>query len=137
MKTPYILTLMALLIVLLVIFSLGRKTKVGKPSVDITSSSMKAVDFTVKDINGKELLLSNYRGKVVLLDVWATWCGYCVQEMPELVAMQRDALAKKTPLQIIGVSVDEDRSLVKPFVAEHRINYPVVFWYRSYAERFW
>lgn len=126
MKTFNIIAIVAVVAVLIVLFTQKQKVT-EQPSVDSPASVQKAVDFIAKDIAGKEVKLSDYRGKVVLIDVWATWCGYCVQEMPDLVALQRDALKNNTPLQLIGFSVDEDRSKVKPFASEYKMNYPVVY----------
>ncbi len=87
----------------------------------------KVVDFTFTDINGKTVKLSDYRGKVVVVDEWATWCGFCQREIPDLVDMQAQATKDKKNLQIIGMSVDEEKDGVKDFATEHKINYPVVF----------
>lgn len=95
--------------------------------------SDKGLDFTLKDTEGKSVTLSDYRGKLVIVDVWATWCGYCVREIPDLIAIQEQAYKdagkdkKDAKLQIIGISVDSDKAAVKPFVKEHKINYPVVY----------
>lgn len=87
----------------------------------------KTVNFTLKDVNGKTVKLSQYRGKVVVVDVWATWCGYCVREIPGLIALQDEATKQKLPLQIIGVSVDTDKAAVKKFANEKKINYPILY----------
>jgi thiol-disulfide isomerase/thioredoxin len=90
-------------------------------------SEKKAVDLTLKDLEGKKVSLKDLRGKVVVVDVWATWCHYCVEEIPDLIAMQKAAEKEKTPLQIIGISVDRDKDAVKPFAKEHKINYPILY----------
>ncbi len=83
-----------------------------------------APDFSLVDPSGTPVRLSAYKGKVVLLDFWATWCG-CKIEIPWYVEFQnkyRDA-----GLSAIGVSMDADGwKSVKPFLAEHKLNYPVV-----------
>jgi len=77
-------------------------------------------------IDGKSTLkLADYRGKVVVLDVWATWCGYCVREMPELTAFQQEAEKDKAPVQLIGISVDRKSADAAAFVKEHKITYPM------------
>jgi thiol-disulfide isomerase/thioredoxin len=82
-----------------------------------------APDFTLDALDGKALSLAGSRGKVVLLNFWATWCGPCRAEIPDLIALQQKY---KGQLQIIGLTVDEDdASEVKQVVAESRINYPV------------
>ena len=80
--------------------------------------------FGARDLDGRELSSASWRGKVVLVNFWATWCGPCRAEIPDLVALQDKY---RDRLQIIGVSEDEGPvDDVKRFAAEHRINYPVV-----------
>jgi peroxiredoxin len=84
-----------------------------------------APDFSLPDASGAPIRLSAYKGKVVLLDFWATWCHGCKTEIPWYVEFQnkyRDA-----GLSAIGVSMDADGwKSVKPFLAENKLNYPVV-----------
>lgn len=91
------------------------------------ASSKKPIDFTLRDINGKQVILSNYRGKVVVVDVWATWCGFCVGEIPHLMSLQSKAGQEKTPLQFLGIAMDDNRADVRNFVAQRRMNYPVLY----------
>ncbi len=82
-----------------------------------------APSFTVKDLNGREIAPASLRGKVVIVNFWATWCGPCRAEIPDLVALQEKY---KDTLQVIGISEDEAGvDVVRRFAAEHRINYPV------------
>jgi thiol-disulfide isomerase/thioredoxin len=82
-----------------------------------------APEFNLDGIDGKPLTLLSARGKVVLLNFWATWCGPCRAEIPDLIALQQKYQGQ---LQIIGLTVDEDdASLIKQVVARTRINYPV------------
>ena len=82
-----------------------------------------APDLKAKDLNGKELSLEVYKGKVVLLNFWATWCGPCRAEIPSLIRIQE---AYKDRLQIIGMDVDdEDEEQLRAFVKGQGINYPV------------
>jgi thiol-disulfide isomerase/thioredoxin len=79
--------------------------------------------FDLKTLDGKELKLEDYRGKVILLNFWATWCGPCRAEIPTLIALQKQY---KDRLQVIGLAVDEDdESFVQKFVTSEAINYPV------------
>jgi thiol-disulfide isomerase/thioredoxin len=80
--------------------------------------------FTVHDLDGHALASADLRGKVVLVNFWATWCGPCRAEIPDLVALQKKY---REHLQIIGVSEDEGPTEpVRRFAAEHGVNYPVV-----------
>ena len=90
-------------------------------------AAKKPIDFTLKNTSGKKVKLSNFRGKVVLVDVWATWCGYCVQEIPGLIDLQQSTTDEKLPLQIIGISVDKNKDDAKQFAKKHKINYPILF----------
>jgi peroxiredoxin len=93
-----------------------------------------APDFRLEDAAGKIVRLSNYRGKVVLLDFWATECGGCVREIPWFIDLAR--AYRKKGLAVTGVSVDilyedlkdsqEAWRRVKPFVQAHQVNYPVL-----------
>jgi thiol-disulfide isomerase/thioredoxin len=79
--------------------------------------------FTVRDLDGREIAQASLRGKVVIVNFWATWCGPCRAEIPDLVALQEKY---KDTLQVIGISEDEAGvEVVKRFAAEHQINYPV------------
>jgi peroxiredoxin len=84
-----------------------------------------APDFDLRDASGKSIRLSDFKGRVVLLNFWATWCGGCKVEIPELIEFQNKY--KHRGFEVIGVSNDQDGwKIVKPFVEEKRINYTVV-----------
>ena len=79
--------------------------------------------FHLKDLDGREISSASLRGKVVIVNFWATWCGPCRAEIPDLVALQEKY---KDTLQIIGISEDEAGvEVVKRFADEHHVNYPV------------
>jgi thiol-disulfide isomerase/thioredoxin len=80
--------------------------------------------FTMKDINNKDVTLSSFKGKVILLDFWATWCGPCKIEIPGFVDLQNRY--GKDGLQVIGVSVDDTLDKLTPYVADMKMNYPVL-----------
>jgi peroxiredoxin len=81
-----------------------------------------APDFDLKDADGKTVKLSDYKGKVVLLNFWATWCGPCKIETPWFVEFERKY--KDQGFAVVGVSMDEEGwPAVKPYVAEMGINY--------------
>lgn len=75
-------------------------------------------------LDGRPIALAHYRGKVVLLNFWATWCAPCRVEMPRFVEWQQRFGPQG--LQVLGVSIDDDDSEVKPFVRNLHGNYPVM-----------
>jgi thiol-disulfide isomerase/thioredoxin len=80
--------------------------------------------FTVRDLDGRELSSASWRGKVVILNFWATWCPPCRAEIPDLVALQEKY---RDNLVVIGISEDEGPpDAVKQFAARHNVNYPIV-----------
>jgi thiol-disulfide isomerase/thioredoxin len=76
------------------------------------------------DLNGKRVDLHAYRGKVVLLDFWATWCAPCQLEMPRFVAWQKQYGPRG--LRVIGISMDDDPELARKLYKKLRLNYPVM-----------
>ena len=83
----------------------------------------RAADFTLQDMQGKTHHLSDYRGKWVLVNFWATWCPPCKKEIPDLIALQKT----HQDLVVIGVAVDyESGKVVADFARKEGINYPVV-----------
>ncbi len=93
---------------------------------DSAASARKvAPDFTLTDANGAAVKLSDLRGKVVLLNFWATWCGPCALEIPWFIEFEQQYRAQG--LEVVGVSMDEDGwKVVKPYVQEHKVNYRVL-----------
>ena len=81
--------------------------------------------LSLKDIKGRTIRLSDYKGKVVLVNFWATWCAPCLAEMPELEKLQREY--KKRGLQIVGVSHPTDKALdVIKTIKRLRVSYPIL-----------
>jgi thiol-disulfide isomerase/thioredoxin len=90
----------------------------------LAQSSQRAASLTLRDIHGRPLSLADYRGKVVLINFWATWCPPCRQEIPDLIKMQRQY--QKKGLQIIGITYPpETLSEVRGFARKLRMNYPI------------
>jgi thiol-disulfide isomerase/thioredoxin len=82
-----------------------------------------APNFTRPGLDGRPVSLSGWRGKLVLLDFWASWCAPCIVELPHLIDLQKRYSGR---LQVIGVSMDDDARAAKDVMARYRINYPVV-----------
>lgn len=93
-----------------------------------------APDFSVTDLSGQTLQLSRYRGKVVLLNFWATWCAPCRSEIPRFVDLQNRY--DREGLQIVGISLDEEPKLVHTFYRQSKMNYPVAIGDAKLAEQY-
>jgi thiol-disulfide isomerase/thioredoxin len=107
----------------LVLFPLADFAPAQLPVIRFVRDPDPAPDFKLKELAGKDLTLETSRGKVILLNFWATWCGPCREEIPGLVALQN---RYKDRLQIIGLVVDDDdENVIRKVVASEGINYPV------------
>lgn len=116
---------------LLGLYIAGRRTA-RKPKA--AASGNLAPDFSVTDLDGRKLTLSDYKGKVVLLDFWATWCSPCREEIPHFVEMQNQYGPQG--FQVIGVSMDDDAKPVHEFARQFKLNYPVALGDDKLAQRY-
>jgi cytochrome c biogenesis protein CcmG/thiol:disulfide interchange protein DsbE len=82
------------------------------------------LDFTMKDLEGKDVSLSSFKGKVILLNFLATWCGPCKAEIPGFVELQNQY--GKDGLVVVGYSVDDEAPKARAFANEYKMNYPVL-----------
>jgi peroxiredoxin len=82
------------------------------------------LDFTLKDTDNRDVRLGDFKGKVIVLNFWATWCGPCALEIPGFVELQNTY--GRRGLQVVGVSTDDTLEKLKPFTARFGMNYPVL-----------
>ena len=117
-----LVTILTLILVAVGLFFLVRQH--GLPAAASAQQGALAPDFSLNDLSGQPVIFSSLRGKVVLLDFWATWCVPCREETPHLVDLQ-DKYGSQG-LQIIGVSMDDSPEPVRDFYQRFKMNYPVV-----------
>ena len=114
-----------------------KQTAPGKSASELipSGSRLAAPDFALSDVWGKELKLSRYKGRVVLLDFWATTCGGCKIELPWYVAF--DDTYRDRGLSVIGLDMyGESPEVIKPFLAKWKMRYPVAVGTDALGERF-
>jgi len=97
---------------------------VQKAGLDRPTSTLMASDFTLETLDGRKVSLSSYRNQVVLLSFWATWCGPCKQEMPDMQTLY-DGLKSKG-LTVVAVDLMEDKETVSRFVKNNKYTFPVL-----------
>jgi peroxiredoxin/outer membrane lipoprotein-sorting protein len=98
--------------------------QIGQQAPRPDLSGKPAPDFTLTDLAGRPVKLSGLRGKVVLLDFWATWCGPCRIEMPRVQKLYKDF--KSRGLEVFGVDFGEDPARVKPFIQKNGYTFPIL-----------
>ena len=101
----------------------GRSTEAagGCPT---KSEGAAKLNFTLKDMHGKNVRLSDFKGKVILLNFWATWCGPCKTEIPAFVQLYDQY--KDQGFVVLGVSTDDEPELLRQYAASMKMNYPVL-----------
>jgi thiol-disulfide isomerase/thioredoxin len=102
----------------------GERAEAADGAVCPAGAKKANLGFTLNDMNGTPVKLSDYKGKVILLDFWATWCGPCKLEIPHFVELQQQYGPQG--LVVLGFSVDDTVDKLKPFASELRMNYPVL-----------
>jgi len=95
----------------------------GEPDDAKAAGKPAPLHFTLKDMNGADVKLASFKGKVILLNFWATWCGPCKAEIPSLVELQHQYA---DDLVVLGFSVDDTVDKMRPYAAQYKINYPLL-----------
>jgi thiol-disulfide isomerase/thioredoxin len=95
----------------------------GEPEDAEATGKPARLDFTLKDMHGVDVQLTSFKGKVILLNFWATWCGPCRAEIPSLVELQEQYA---DDLVVLGLSVDDPPDKLVPYAAEFKMNYPIL-----------
>ena len=150
MKKTALIAIAAILVIVVAAHYADKATRLNLSGgtlkkADNPESGKPAPDFTLKDLDGKNVELSQYRGKVVLVNFWATWCDPCRVEIPWLIEMQQKYSAKG--FTVLGIAMDEDgKSVVAPFVEKEQfeidgggkslMNYPIVIGNEDVVDKF-
>src|SRR5205823_7686661 len=100
------------------------RNSVKAASLKVDKERKAAPEFELKDADGKTVRLSDYKGKVVLLYFWATWCGPCKVEIPWFIEFQKKYADKG--LQVVGISIDDTPDKLEPYVKDMKMNYLVL-----------
>jgi len=134
---------LALLIVPLILHSERLASDVASaatPASATTSEPRKAegtaakLDLTFKDMNGADVKLADYKGKVILLNVWATWCGPCEQEIPELI--ETYSKYKDKGVVVLGISLDDPPETLRAYAPKKQMNYPILLWQDAFDDAY-
>ena len=125
--------LQCVLLAVLVGVSFAPATSRAAPAPD-NLLNKKAPGFALTDLSGQSLTLAHFRGKVVLLNFWATWCAPCQVEMPVFAAWQRQYGPQG--FAIIGISMDDDAGPVRRLAAQLKLNYPVAMGDERFGARY-
>lgn len=129
----WVIATFAILVAAYIFYSKNKPQSFTPPKVNQTESNSKAIadnkliapDFRLKDLNGKDVKLSEYRGKVVILNFWAVWCKFCIQEMPDLNELNKE-LVKGNEAVILAVNVQESSDTVREYLSKGHINLNVL-----------
>jgi len=113
---------MALLLFLLAM-PLAFAQQVGKGVTTITKMHQ-ASEFSLTDVDGRQYRLSDYRGRVVIVNFWATWCPPCREEMPSLQSASEQL--KKDKIDVLGINVGEDEETIFQFTANYPVKFPLL-----------
>jgi thiol-disulfide isomerase/thioredoxin len=126
-RDPAVLVIVAMVVALMLVFAfkLTRRSPQGISSATAQMTNGPAPDFSLQSLDGKTLRLSDFRGKAVVLNFWATWCGPCKIEMPWFVDLQKQY--GPAGLQFLGVAMDDATPKdIADFAQSMNVNYPIL-----------
>jgi len=118
---PYTLLVMALASAFIISIN---KVELKPFEVEYPEPSFIAPSFELPSLSGGKFKLTDYRGKVVFINFWATWCATCKVEMPSMEKLYQTF--KKDGFEMLTISVDKDMTLIKPFMDEYKLTFPVL-----------
>lgn len=120
----------------LFVLACGSKTTPSEHSMSSGAVNDGGINFTIKDLDGNDVQLASYRGKTVLLNIWATWCGPCKKEIPDLNTIHRDYSDKD--VVVIGVLLESGtmEDAKKAVMEDFKIDYPTWYGDMQFARQF-
>src|ERR1700728_2149455 len=134
-RNPVILVVVAFVAALMLYFGYHQARRTGAGSAARLTQSSLAPDFSLESLDGRNLRLSDLRGKAVLLNFWATWCGPCKIEMPWFVDLQKQYGSQG--LQIVGVAMDDaSKEDIGKFAKDMGVNYPILIGKESVGDQY-
>jgi thiol-disulfide isomerase/thioredoxin len=123
-RSPLVIVVVAFVVAVMLYFGFHQARRPGVAGAKLTGSTL-APDFSLESLDGKTVRLSDLRGKAVLLNFWATWCGPCKIEMPWFVDLQKQYGSQG--LQIVGVAMDDaSKEDIAKFAKDMGVNYPIL-----------
>jgi thiol-disulfide isomerase/thioredoxin len=124
-RNPLALVVVGVMAAAMLYFGFHMARSAGSDAPHLAGKSSVAPDFTLESLDGKNMRLSDLRGKAVLLNFWATWCGPCKIETPWLVELQKEYGAQG--LQVVGIAMDDSgKDDIEKFAKDMGVNYPVL-----------
>jgi len=133
-RDPVVIIVVAMVVAIMLVFGLNLAHK-SKSNAGVQMKDGVAPDFTLQSLDGKTVRLSDFRGKAVLLNFWATWCSPCKIEMPWFVELQKQYGPEG--LQVVGVAMDDASTKeIADFAKEMGVNYPVLIGKESVGDAY-
>ncbi len=134
-RNPLALVVVAVVAAGMLYFGVHQARRSGPVFASHLTTSSVAPDFTLESLDGKTMKLSDFRGKAVLLNFWATWCGPCKIEMPWFVELQNQYAAQG--FQIVGVAMDDaSKEDIGKFAKDMGVNYPILIGKESVGDQY-